>query len=132
MYDAIAASNAQGILFVAAAGNEGWYNDYGSGFFASPYPATYDLEGIISVAATTDTDQLAWFSNFGPVSVDLAAPGFSTALSEKGLPQRLSVRDTTHVRVIVPEYRAVGLEAFEQVRSLQGGQSRSKGLTPQL
>lgn len=57
-------------LFVASAGNSGSNND------ASPsYPASYDLENIIAVAATTDTDALASFSNFGMNSVDIAAPG---------------------------------------------------------
>ncbi|MFN8611895.1 MAG: S8 family serine peptidase [Vulcanimicrobiota bacterium] len=39
------------------------------------YPASFDLDNIISVAATDDRDQLARFSNFGKLSVDLAAPG---------------------------------------------------------
>ena len=39
------------------------------------YPAAYDLDNIISVAATDHNDQLAWFSNYGATSVDLAAPG---------------------------------------------------------
>jgi subtilisin family serine protease len=74
--DAIAASQVQGHLFVAAAGNESTNTD------AAPhYPSSFDLDNIISVAATDNNDQLAWFSSFGPVSVDLAAPGdyvFST------------------------------------------------------
>ncbi len=70
--DAIEAAGDAGILFVAAAGNAGSDND------ASPsYPASYDLPNIISVAATTRTDALASFSNFGETSVDLGAPGQS-------------------------------------------------------
>jgi len=74
--DAIAAAQANGHLFVAAAGNEGTDNDT-----APHYPSSFNLDNIISVAATDNNDQLAWFSSFGPVSVDLAAPGdyvFST------------------------------------------------------
>ncbi len=68
--DAIAAAGDAGILFVAAAGNEGNDND------STPsYPASYDLPNIISVAATDHNDQLATFSNYGATSVDLAAPG---------------------------------------------------------
>ena len=62
LYDAIAA----GPLFVAAAGNDGVSSLH--------YPAGYDLDNIISVAATDDNDELADFSNFGNW-VDLAAPG---------------------------------------------------------
>ncbi len=39
------------------------------------YPSNYDLDGIISVAATSDLDFLASYSSFGQNSVDLAAPG---------------------------------------------------------
>ncbi len=68
--DAIEASNEAGIMCVASAGNDGSDND------AAPYyPASYDLEGIIAVAATDHRDALASFSNFGSASVDLAAPG---------------------------------------------------------
>jgi len=74
--DAISAANAEGILFIAAAGNEGTSND-----ILPFYPAGYDVVNIITVAATDHHDQLASFSNYGPSSVDLAAPGvdiFST------------------------------------------------------
>ncbi len=72
----IARHNDAGILFVAAAGNDGTDND------AFPaYPASYDLANVISVAAIDHAGQAASFSNIGRTSVDLAAPGvdvFST------------------------------------------------------
>jgi subtilisin family serine protease len=65
--DAIAGSNA---LFVAAAGNNSADVD------AYPhYPAGYSLDNILSVAASTSADGLAYFSNYGAYSVDVAAPG---------------------------------------------------------
>jgi len=70
MYDAIAASQSIGHLFVAAAGNDGSNNDV-----VSDYPSGYALSNIISVAATNNIDELASFSNFGFTTVDLAAPG---------------------------------------------------------
>lgn len=74
MYNAIAAGRH---LFVASAGNNGTDND------ASPaYPASYDLDNVVAVASTTDTDALSSFSNFGLTSVDLGAPG-SGILSTK-------------------------------------------------
>ena len=78
MFDALKAADAQGALFVAAAGNSGADND------AAPvYPASYDVPNVIAVAATDQDDVLASFSNRGRASVDLAAPGtqvYSTVL----------------------------------------------------
>ena len=64
--DAIRASD---MFFVAATGNEGRNNDT-----IPSCPASYDLDNIITVAATDHNDDLAYFSNFGP-TVDKAAPG---------------------------------------------------------
>ncbi|MCX7805144.1 MAG: S8 family serine peptidase, partial [Planctomycetota bacterium] len=70
--DAIADAGARGILFVAAAGNTGLNID------TYPiYPAAYDNPNIIAVAASDHRDAYATFSNYGPTSVDLAAPGVS-------------------------------------------------------
>ncbi|WP_051633461.1 S8 family serine peptidase [Bacillus sp. UNC41MFS5] len=67
LYDAIQNSNS---LFIAAAGNDGTDND------ASPhYPSNYNLPNVLSVAAIDNTGNLAWFSNFGATTVDIAAPG---------------------------------------------------------
>ena len=68
--DAIRAAGDAGILFVAAAGNNGTDNDKRPHF-----PSNYDLPNVISVAATDRTDQLTSFSNFGPKTVHIAAPG---------------------------------------------------------
>ncbi|MCY2987972.1 MAG: S8 family serine peptidase, partial [Planctomycetota bacterium] len=72
---AIESSGKAGILFVAAAGNG---NILGQGIDIDRepfYPASYDLNNVITVAATGAKDDLARFSNFGSSSVDLAAPG---------------------------------------------------------
>lgn len=68
--DAIRAAGEQGILFVAAAGNNSTNND------KSPhYPSNYNLPNVISVAALDRTDALAQFSNYGENTVHIAAPG---------------------------------------------------------
>ncbi len=69
--DAVNATNAAGMLFVASAGNESNDND---GEFKA-IPASYAASNIISVAATNNLDELASFSNYGVTTVDLAAPG---------------------------------------------------------
>ena len=68
--DAIRAAGDAGILFVAAAGNNGTDNDRRPHF-----PSNYDLPNVISVAALDRTDALASFSNFGVKTVHIAAPG---------------------------------------------------------
>ena len=67
--DAIDASNA---VVVCAAGNSSSNLDT-----SSFYPAGYKSANIISVAATDSLDNLASFSNYGKISVDLAAPGLN-------------------------------------------------------
>jgi subtilisin family serine protease len=70
LYDVISAANTKGVLVVAAAGNDDSNND------ALPvYPASFNLPNIIAVAATDQNDRRASFSNFGPASVHVAAPG---------------------------------------------------------
>jgi len=81
LHDAIVATNNAGILFMAAAGNGG-DDQLGDDNDATPhYPASYELTGIVSVAATDHDDILASFSNYGKISVDLSAPGTNIASS---------------------------------------------------
>ncbi|MFN0141700.1 MAG: S8 family serine peptidase [Pyrinomonadaceae bacterium] len=68
--DTIRAAGDAGILFVAAAGNDGSDNDR-----RPYYPSGYDLPNVISVAALDRTDNLASFSNYGVKAVHVAAPG---------------------------------------------------------
>jgi subtilisin family serine protease len=71
---ATAITNAKnnGVLFVAAAGNDGSNTD------ATPqYPSCYNISNVIAVAATNHNDALASFSNYGQNTVHLGAPGVS-------------------------------------------------------
>jgi len=70
--DVIKLANDAGILFVAAAGNNGRNND-----ILPFYPASYNVPNVISVAATDGNDVRASFSNYGTTSVDLGAPGIN-------------------------------------------------------
>jgi subtilisin family serine protease len=64
------AAGAAGILNVAAAGNSGVNTDN------APFdPASFVSPSIVSVANSDINDNRASSSNWGPVSVDLAAPG---------------------------------------------------------
>ena len=70
LFDAISATRSFNHVFVASAGNNGANSDS-----LPSYPAAYNLDNIISVAATDNNDARATFSNYGPASVDLGAPG---------------------------------------------------------
>ena len=67
---AIEYAKGQGKVLVASAGNEGEPTDLEAGL--PSYPASY--EGVISVAATTRSNNRASFSQYNNM-VDLAAPG---------------------------------------------------------
>jgi subtilisin family serine protease len=74
--DAIEEAGKHGVLLIAAAENHGKDIDNEDPF----YPASYDLDNIIGVMATDEHDERSvwdspYSSNYGALSVDLAAPG---------------------------------------------------------
>ena len=80
-YDAINRFKSSGGIFIAAAGNDSSNNDGTS----KEYPASYNLDNIISATSTDQNDGLASFANFGASTVDVGAPGvniYSTNASE--------------------------------------------------
>jgi subtilisin family serine protease len=86
-FDVINLFRQSGGILVAAASNDSSNND------SYPYyPANYDLDNIISVAATDQNDNLASFSNYGLTTVDVGAPGvniYSTISDSTGGLQEL-------------------------------------------
>jgi subtilisin family serine protease len=79
LFDAIDASRQAGMLFIAAAGNASNNND------VNPfYPANYQVDNLISVAATDHNDHLASFSDYGATTVALAAPGVNVVSTVPG------------------------------------------------
>lgn len=80
LQDAVDYAQEKGVLIVVAAGNDGKNID------KSPvYPASLTDGNILTVAASTSSDELASFSNYGEKSVDVAAPGqeiFSTYMGD--------------------------------------------------
>jgi subtilisin family serine protease len=72
LLDQINRSNANDMLFVAAAGNNNRNNDS-----VPNYPSSYNAPNVVAVASTTNRDARSSFSNFGATSVDLGAPGSS-------------------------------------------------------
>lgn len=70
LHDALIHAYRNSVLVVSAAGNYSSNNDV-----TAMYPANYDVPSNISVAASTDSDRLASFSNYGISMVHVAAPG---------------------------------------------------------
>ena len=68
--DAIQRAGAAGILFVTAAGNSTQDVER-----VPVYPCASGLPNVVCVASTDVTDHISAFSDFGPMHVDLAAPG---------------------------------------------------------
>lgn len=61
-----------GVIVVVAAGNDGTNNDNP----ATPqYPCNFSQDNVICVAALEQAYGITTFSNFGPINVDVGAPG---------------------------------------------------------
>lgn len=68
--NAIVSLRDAGVIVVAACGNDTTDTDL------NPfYPASYDLDNVVSVTSSSRADNLSWFSNYGATTVKLAAPG---------------------------------------------------------
>lgn len=79
LQDAIDAAGQQDVLFVAAAGNSSSNND-----LSPHYPSSYESDNIIAVLSTDNLDRKSSFSSYGPVSVDIGAPGSSILSCQPG------------------------------------------------
>ncbi len=70
-----------GVLVIAAAGNDS------SDIDRTPtYPASFDNDNLLIIASTTSGGSMSYFSNYGKIGVDVAAPGsniFSTVPGNK-------------------------------------------------
>ena len=99
--EAIAYANRQGVIVVAAAGNEGSDAPY--------YPAAYPE--VLSVAATDSSDHRWYLSNYGDW-VDIAAPGRDIAVAQHDAVQARRRRDIHR----------------QEVGDLDGGPARVGGL----
>jgi thermitase len=77
--NAITSARSSGVIVVVAAGNEGTNNES-----TASYPCNYTQDNLLCVAALTQSNALASFSNYGATSVDVGAPGVNIVSSWVG------------------------------------------------
>ena len=70
LLEAVKRADDKGIIFVAAAANDGKNNDT-----TEVYPANNGLPNAITVAASDQSDSKPYWSNYGTAMVHLASPG---------------------------------------------------------
>ena len=70
-YNALTYAVSQGITVVIAAGNDDLNNDL---HLSIPAAFSEEIEGVISVAALSNSGDLSWYTNYGS-TVTIAAPG---------------------------------------------------------
>jgi subtilisin family serine protease len=109
-------------LYVISAGNDGVNNDGGGSPPAGHhYPCDHNpatdsavpgrIDNVVCVAASNQADNRAGFSNWGPVSVDLAAPGTETLSTYPAIANRYT--ETFQVDDFATDWTAtVGLDGF--------------------
>lgn len=130
--DAIQRFVDSGATFVAAAGNSAFDND-NPDFTA--FPASYNIPGVITVAATDNNDGLASFSDWGAETVDLGAPGVSvlttvvgggyqyvngTSFSSPTVAGAVALIKTLHPTASAIEIKQALLNSVDPLPSLQG------------
>lgn len=108
----------EGIIVVASAGNDGDNIDN-----RKVYPASYDLGNLLTVSATDDTDQLAAYSNYGPYTVEISAPGTNVYSTWTGSTNAYSILSGTSMAAP----HAAG--ALALVRSLHPAESPFSSIT---
>jgi subtilisin family serine protease len=117
MFDAIERARQAGHLFVASAGNDNADLDV-----TPRYPASYDLDNIISVMALDATDQKTSTGSFGQVNVDLGAPT-DTGANSKATPNVTGVAGllrTLHPDWTYTQIKAQILGTVDPLASLTG------------
>ena len=118
-YDTLSMLKDQGILAVCAAGNDGKDNDGAT----KNYPASYNLENVLSVASNQEDGNFYSGSNYGQVSVDLMAPGMNI---------RSTVPAGTYSEALVTTNVDGNISTFESEEMTFSGRTDQDGISGSL
>jgi subtilisin family serine protease len=117
---AIAYAAKKGVLVIAAAGNFAEFTDRRHFF-----PAGANVDNIVAVAASDHGGGMAWFSNFGRVSVDLAAPGVDIMSSVPSKPTKAKYDYLNGTSMAAPHVSGVAALVWSVRPSLTYSEVRS-------
>ncbi len=117
---AITYAAKKGVLVIAAAGNNAEFTDR-KHFF----PAGANVDNIVSVGASDRGGGLAWFTNFGRISVDLAAPGVDVTSSVPSKPTKAKYDYLNGTSMAAPHVAGVAALVWGVRPSLNYTQVRS-------
>ena len=115
LHEALAFAYEHHVILTAAAGNSSKNNDA-----SSMYPANLDVPSQISVAASTDSDGLASFSNYGRSTVHVASPGVGILSTVPGN----SFRYMSGTSMAAPFVAGIAALALREASNLSGYQVR--------
>ena len=131
LLSAFQAAASAGIISVAAAGNDANNNDGAT----KNYPASFDDNSIISVAAVSSDGSLSSFSNYGATSVDLGAPGENipstynssnyvylsgTSMATPHVAGAIALMKAAYPTLTVSQVRDITLQSTQALSSLAG------------
>ncbi|HXY80011.1 MAG TPA: S8 family serine peptidase, partial [Gaiellaceae bacterium] len=129
--DAMQNAENKSVLLVFAAGN--WGADHDNPQYVPSFDGT-GFDNVLTVAATTHWNTIAFFSDYGPQHVDIAAPGEGIAMDTIDGSDNATSYGTSFAAPLVTGVAALLFSAYPQATAAQVKEAICNGATqlPQL
>ena len=124
--DAMQNAENKGVLLVFAAGN--WGADHDNPQFVPSFDGT-GFDNVLTVAATTHWNTIAFFSDYGPQHVDIAAPGEGIAMDTIDGTDSATSYGTSFAAPLVTGVAALLFSAYPQATAAQVKEAICDGAT---